>query len=364
MPRSPNIASHAHLGVDESQVDHIRGFDGLRAISIASVVLTHLGAFDLLSGNERIAMLVWGETGVNIFFALSGMLITRLLLIERARTGRIDLRNFYARRFLRLLPPLLVFVFLQSILWALGISAFWPTGLIISFFYLYNYVPRNQYDPVLGPTWSLAVEEQFYLFWPPLVKFLSPRALLVTAILFVLASGWASLVLPGLQVQTLDGARSLDSLFVVERFFVPAAGAIMTGALMALLLAPGGTRSYRSPRFALLLALVLFVSPLLLPEGLLPIAYLVQTTGIAILLAWLLENPVSSLANMLEWQPLRYIGRISYGLYLYHAVFMGTAPGNGPVADPLVSLLLSVLLAVLSYELMERRVLRLKHRFR
>ena len=345
-------------------MDYIRGFDGLRALSIASVILTHLGAFDPIIGNEHIAMLFWGETGVNVFFALSGMLITRLLLIERATTGRIDLQNFYARRFLRLLPPLFVFALLQTILWTLGISAFWPIGLIISFFYLYNYVPRSHYDPVLGPTWSLAVEEQFYLFWPPLVKFLSSRALLVTAFLFILLSAWASFALPDLPVNTSNGTRMLGSLFVVKRFFIPAAGAIMTGAIMALLLAPGLSRPYRSPRSALLLATVLFASPLLLPDGLLPIAYLIQTSGIAILLAWLLEHPESSLANILEWQPLRYIGRVSYGLYLYHSIFMGTSPGSGPVTHPVLSLILAMLLAVLSHELLERRVLRLKKRFR
>jgi peptidoglycan/LPS O-acetylase OafA/YrhL len=92
---------------------YIRGFDGLRAVSIVFVVLTHLGVYSMMPpgilSSSRFTMLVNGTTGVNFFFAISGFLITTILLKEKQTTGKIHFKNFFIRRFLRLLPTLLVF---------------------------------------------------------------------------------------------------------------------------------------------------------------------------------------------------------------------------------------------------------------
>src|SRR5471030_2238740 len=92
---------------------YIRGYDGLRAISILMVMSSHLGLFSLLPNNDYIQNRLWliisGTTGVNIFFTLSGFLITRILVQEKLAFKKISFKNFYIRRFLRLLPPLIIF---------------------------------------------------------------------------------------------------------------------------------------------------------------------------------------------------------------------------------------------------------------
>src|ERR1700712_5194662 len=149
--------------------NYIKGFDGLRALSIIIVFVTHLGYIDRIPNPVsawRISMLCSGNTGVNIFFVLSGFLITRILLREKLVTGRISLKNFYIRRFLRLLPPLIVFYAVIVFLMGFGFIEPQWFGLTLSVFYLYNFVPHRYYSSELGPMWSLALEEQYYIFWP------------------------------------------------------------------------------------------------------------------------------------------------------------------------------------------------------
>src|SRR5687768_4853415 len=99
---------------------YINGFNGLRAISILMVILTHLGVYDKFSNSvlfsERLVSLVNGITGVNIFFTISGFLITCLLLAEKKATGTINVKHFYLRRIFRLAPAFLVFLILIIIL--------------------------------------------------------------------------------------------------------------------------------------------------------------------------------------------------------------------------------------------------------
>ena len=134
--------------------------DGIRGIAILLVVASHFG----LGGTG-------GMVGVTLFFVLSGFLITYLLLDEREQTGRIDLKSFYGRRALRLLPALgFYLVGMAMLIWLLRLAipiwdTTWPTAL-----YLANYVQVLGGDLFANRhTWSLAVEEHFYLIWPLLV---------------------------------------------------------------------------------------------------------------------------------------------------------------------------------------------------
>ena len=165
---------------------HIKGFDGLRAFSIILVLLTHLGMLAHLPDTpffrDRFRDIVSGGTGVNVFFTLSGFLITGLILREQARKGRIRLRSFYARRFLRLTPPFALFMILLLTGITCSLYTVRPIGLIISFLYLYNYIPHFLLDGEISHTWSLAVEEQFYLVWPFLITLLPRRTLAMVAL--------------------------------------------------------------------------------------------------------------------------------------------------------------------------------------
>jgi peptidoglycan/LPS O-acetylase OafA/YrhL len=141
----------------------MRALDGLRAISIAFVIVDHMLRNHLVSGDGPWWRFDLGRVGVRIFFVISGFLITGLLLRELETTGRIHLRRFFFRRFMRIAPPALVFLGVMAIVAAAGFSPATPRDFLHALTYTSNYV-QMPWD--LGHTWSLSVEEQFYLFWP------------------------------------------------------------------------------------------------------------------------------------------------------------------------------------------------------
>ena len=197
---------------------HLRPLDGLRALSILWVVLFHAGwyaAFHIPPAMYG-ALLVspwmlpaWrGDFGVDVFFVLSGFLIAGMLIDEQARDGRIRLGLFYARRLLRLWPALVVAVVADVILIGDHPDMAWA-----NLFYVSNFVPISQ--AAMGWTWSLAIEEQFYLVCPWLVRGLgestSRARLTVLAALALALCGLAAwVVLAG-------GFRAFDSEIVINR---------------------------------------------------------------------------------------------------------------------------------------------------
>ena len=142
-------------------MNYIRGFNGLRAFSVFFVVSTHIGFYEFLLKkgiyHPKLDILFSGNTGVQVFFTLSGFLITLILLNEFNKKGSISLKNFYIRRFLRLLPPLIILLCLVSIFMFLKLISRSFLGLIMSATYTYNFIPLKFYTGELGHTWSLAV---------------------------------------------------------------------------------------------------------------------------------------------------------------------------------------------------------------
>jgi peptidoglycan/LPS O-acetylase OafA/YrhL len=152
--------------------------DGLRALAVGLVIVTHV---DLPFVNNG------GDVGVTAFFVLSGYLITGLLLDERDRTGRIDLRAFYGRRVRRLAPAL---VLLLAFVVIVGVATSWPTGWSLSIastlLYVSNWVQAAGISiNFIGHTWSLSIEEQFYLLWPAVLILAGTRRAAIVAILLV-----------------------------------------------------------------------------------------------------------------------------------------------------------------------------------
>lgn len=349
--------------------DHISGFDGLRAIAVGLVFAFHLGipGFSL------------GWIGVNLFFVLSGFLITRILVQTRGREDYF--KRFYIRRSLRIFP-----IYYLSFLAILTLAVLrgwkisdWPYYL----FYLQNWLLGiSAFSPVFpsefAHTWSLANEEQFYLLWPLVVRYCSPRALY--GVLFALImvgpiSRYFAMAYTGNPFMAFSPLTSIvDPLAwggAAAVFSERADGAKPTNNPMCLLMLSGG----------LLLALVFMVAAHGLGNFWHPHDHLLQVSTGVVFFA-LLGPLFASLLLLVRWhpevagpflnlKPLVYVGRISYGLYLYHwPIFLlldkygwRLFPAFSPSAMIPLKCLLTAVVAVLSFELLEQPLLKLKERW-
>jgi peptidoglycan/LPS O-acetylase OafA/YrhL len=346
----------------------VSGLDGLRTVAVALVLAYHV-APDMLPG---------GSVAVDLFFTLSGFVITRLLLAEYARTGGVALLPFYRRRWLRLVPALLA---LCAVCAALSVTtSLWgfdgslrAAGL--SALFLVNVVRAAQsgpYGDLMGPlahTWSLGVEEQFYLLWPlallVLLRYTRARTvLLCTAALCALPVLWrCALWQPDAAHRIYNGTDTR-------------ADQLLAGALVAVVLA---RLRADDPRLAVLrawagrlawpalgvLALVAWRMPVTADAG--PwtvcwytVGFLLVAVLSATLVAALELRPGSGLSRLLSLTPLTWVGRnLSYGIYLWHYPVIRLLASLG-MKDGLLpaTAVLTVLTALLSYYVVEAPFLR------
>ncbi len=338
---------------------YIKGFDSLRAISILMVMVSHLLPAGYAFYETRLWIVVSGDTGVRIFFTLSGFLITSLLLKEKKKNGSINFKNFFARRFIRLLPPLLLFYATIAVFMHTGdIQVTW-IGFVYSVFYLYNFVHHAHYTVELGHTWSLGVEEQFYVIWPFLINiFKHVKAFSILTLLFLGFCIVAYFTFPGLE---------LTQHYHTSRWFIPAAAPIFVGSYFAILNHGGKEkwlRFFKHKYLVTLIAFLLFVYPLYSFESLLNISPIIQSIGVSLFLMWILYHQESLFVRVLNNKPMQYIGRISYGIYVYQGFFLRTGPGgNLAVQHYPLNLVLVFVIAILSFELYEKPIMKLKKRF-
>jgi len=343
----------------------ILGLDGLRAVSVLAVLLYH----------ARFPWMRGGFLGVEVFFVISGFLITGLLLKELQATGAIDLRRFWVRRLRRLLPALLVFLFCLGAVAALFLgdrASQFRADLVASFGYGENWYQiytgssyfADQGLPLLRHLWSLAVEGQFYLAWPLLVAAVVRLSrgrtlplLVLTGVLAAVSGGLsAALADPG----NPSGLKAMASLNRVYLGTDTRALGLLAGAALALLLqgrqARGALARALGPATWLaflglgaLLARTDFQTPFLYRGG-----FLLVDGLTAVILAGLALPGPGGLAGMLGWWPLEWLGQRSYGLYLWHwPVFRLLAPGQQGWPWFLARVLLAVLLTEASYRYVE-----------
>jgi peptidoglycan/LPS O-acetylase OafA/YrhL len=370
------------------RLDYRPGLDGLRAIAVAGVFLYH--ARPHADGSPY---LPGGFLGVDLFFVLSGYLLTSLLLVEWEAGNRIDLRRFWLRRARRLLPALVVVVLAALIL----ASIFARTDLgrtrgdaVSSLLYYTNWhliVANHSYFTLMGrPSllqhlWSLAVEEQFYFVWPPLVLLLSRRALIRTSAVLVAAALLARVAL------RLGGAGE------VATYVLPFArmDALLLGALVALAVRELGSvapLARHAPRVLAASGTVAAATLAFAPARMSWSSPAVQTVGltaIAVFFAALLVTAVaapesSRWGQVLRAPSLRTFGKYSYALYIFHPLVLAVLQANGWGASRFAGFgagvqigvhlvfaafatLVSLGAAWLSWNLMEKHFLRLKHRF-
>lgn len=350
---------------------YVKSFDGLRAISILFVLLTHLGVYQMFKvgsyGMDHVFPLFSGEAGVTIFFALSGFLITRILLNELKNTGKIDLKRFYIRRALRLLPALLIFYAFIAVLMKLRLMDASRLSFLYSFFYLYNFVPISLYFGELGHTWSLAVEEQFYLTWPFILALFNSKKAFYWGVLLLMLCVAARLILPILVIPIHGRMEPIANYYRVQRFFIPAVAPIMIGSMISLLIDRyRGARQRILDNYAPIAALagLFFLAPLYLSGTLLTVSSLFQAAGVSLFLALLLYRQDGVFARLLATGPLVYIGKISYSIYVFQGLFLRTGPGGHMLINSFpLNIILTLICAILSFHFVEKPILRYKERF-
>lgn len=354
---------------------YIKGFDGLRCYSIVLVIITHLGiAHNFEKGSylrENVFYFFSGDAGVNVFFSISGFLITTLILNEVNATGKFNIKFFFIRRFLRLLPPIIPFFAAIYIFINLGYIRDAKMGLIISIFYLFNFVPKAKafWSPELSHTWSLAVEEQFYIIWASIFHYFNSKQTKIILIILLILCIIASFILPSITLSYKGEKYLFDDVFFSNRWTIPAIGPILIGSMFALI----NNSNWNNIQIkfkgnnALLLSIFFFISPFYLPALLLPLINLFHSFGAALILLWISNNQSSSFIKILEWKPIKYIGTISYGIYIWQGFFVRSGPDITPktwVHDFPQNVIFTFLFAIISYELFEKKILKMKMKFK
>lgn len=333
----------------------IPSLDGLRAASVTIVVLGHSLAY--LHGDANrfpyLQLSELGQSGVDVFFVISGFLITYLLLKESDATGTIRLRHFYFRRFFRIFPPFYAYLAVVGILWAAGTARQDVRAFLSAATYTWNYAPHPG-SWLLAHTWSLSLEEQFYLLWPPCLVWLGRKRGAYAALGVIVLSPAVRL----LSYVVLPSMRGNEWTMLHTRL-----DTIMFGCAMALLWKDARfhravERILRPDLLALAVAYILVASPLLTAgfqaryEW--PLGYTLRALLISFVLLYVVKRPLSAPGRVLNYGPICHLGVISYSLYLWQQMFTG-----GRVPFPL-NLLAILACAELSHWLIEQPSFRLR----
>jgi peptidoglycan/LPS O-acetylase OafA/YrhL len=319
------------------KLGHRPQLDGVRGIAILLVLGLHWSP----------AILPGGRWGVDLFLVLSGFLITSLLLQEHAVTGTIRLLGFWWRRLRRLFPAFAVMLFVVwlfvtlrheghrgSILWSLG--------------YLANYAPANRLTPELAHTWSLALEEQFYLVWPPILLLLLKtcrRGTITAVVALTAALVWVHRLHSPVTTYLHPGATEVRS------------DGLLFGVLVAFAFTWWGASRWRVWRFLGIASILIALHYVAIGDDNGPNCITVVSAGGAVLIAVALTSALA--ASVLSFAPLRWFGLRAYSLYLWHypvlVALRGRDINHHDVALSLLALPLTLLAAEVSYRLVESR---------
>lgn len=308
------------------QFKYLEGLNSLRFFAAFFVIISHANiSLDKLSilKIKSWAFLNRGGDAVEFFFTLSGFLITYLLIIEIQKTGTVSIKDFYLRRVFRIWPLYFLivaigFLFLGVIYPAIYHKPYFEfsiiEGLLLFILFLPNYAAKNYHVGLLNPLWSIGVEEQFYLFWAPLVKLFRKRLmpmiigfLIVSNLIYILI---ASMIFPI--------PRNILSFLLTQKFYAMATGALF-GSILFFHYQAYNRSVFAKKSVQLLLFgaicwhyLVGFpFSNSLIFKILVPFLY-----GLLILNVSVISNKLINL----EKPGLTYLGIISYGIYMYHMV--------------------------------------------
>lgn len=373
------------MSKEENNKVYFKGLNGLRFFAALAVIITHI---ELLKGFEGLVS-YWknplffnlGSLGVYFFFVLSGFLITYLLLTEKKRYNDISVKKFYIRRILRIWPLYYFIVFLGFFVlpqshWfdvkfqSAHLYRYFSSNLMLYVLILPNLaLALYPVVPNIGQTWSIGVEEQFYIIWPVLIAKSKNVVRTLLLVIVVLISVKVIVLLLGMVYVNSEWYKSLKLFVAMSKFECMAIGGI--GAYMLF------TQSkwlvvlqYKSSLLIsiLLIVALIYFTPEKLQDGI-HIIYAVLFLTVIIYCSTLAQN--SFLDNVL----FNYLGNISYGIYMYH--FMVIPPvivfyKHWFIEYPLwfsnifiylVVFLLTILIAAISYYFFEKRFINMKDKF-
>ncbi len=357
---APKIASTSGswLGEVPQFPERIPSLDGIRAISILLVVLAH-------SMNPTLHPKLYdlfghmGNYGVRIFFLISGFLITELLLKESSRFGTISLKNFYMRRIIRICPAFYVYVGVVFALASFGMIRLLPGDLLHTLTYTMNYhLVRAWY---LNHTWSLSVEEQFYLLWPAILLLWKPSRALRIALAVIAITPFTRM----LMYFVLGSDAS-----ALSRHFEAICDAVATGCLLAgVYNRLGQVKIYKTmqawrlyiliPVFLILLSAATFK----MGAGIYYVAgQTIANIGGILLLDYVVRFPKSAFGTLLNTRPFAAIGRWSYSIYLWQELLLDYDKTGLNLPFPL-NLLCLAGASLASYYGIEVQFMKLRKRF-
>lgn len=352
----------------------VPALDGLRAISILLVMVGHLqyqlicADESLIKNNPALALFFHfagrADLGVDIFFVISGYIITTRLLRETARNehATFSLKNFYIRRVLRILPACytyLISLFLLS-------KFFMPLQIVpgkeilAAGFFVWNFLPMNNW--FLAHTWSLCVEEHFYLLWPPCLKLLKSKGAVYLALTAIVLAPFGRLF----AYPFAPEHNFYDHLLPGSIDF------LMWGALAAIL---EGNLTFKQIKaftfrfgghyFAMFYIFVLsaFLASRQTPPAQLAFTLSLLALAIVTFLIYVVEHKETLSAKLLNARPLTHIGVISYSLYLWQQLFINPQNTSFPFT-PLLNFVFAVVAAELSYHTVESYFLSLRSKLK
>ncbi|GAA2168195.1 peptidoglycan/LPS O-acetylase OafA/YrhL [Humibacillus xanthopallidus] len=341
---------------------HIPSLDGLRTVSIVIVFIGHAGLPQVLRD----------QTGVTIFFFLSGYLITTLLMREQDKTGKISLTGFYLRRVFRILPAMYTVLAVAIAISAFQIleSTMTPLGAIASMFQLTNYWiiidGRGQLPTGMNALWSLNVEEHYYLLFPVLLIAISAllksrrRQALVLAALCGLFLVWRIVLVYGLHAP-------IDRIYLATD---TRGDSILWGAVFALAWNPVRGRAIaggRWPWAQFILGVALLGVARILPSNLsMTFGYTIEAMALVFIFTAVISGPDTLMGRVLNWKPIAFLGVLSYSMYLCHRLILMLVAKYltlGIWGTAAVSLVLTIGVSYLIYRLVEQPMLRLGRRY-
>ena len=328
--------------------------DGWRTLAIALVICSH-NQIRMTAPWSRFTG--FGEQAVDLFFALSGFLICHRLLGEEQQTGAISLRGFYIRRVFRLQPAALTYLLTVALLAAASVVAVHWTEWFAAIFGFYNLLrnPGDYPSWFTGQFWSLSAEEQFYLVLPAFLVLVRRKRLLILSSLTVLLEAWRFYVA---RTGFLNPEHSYHRSDLVV-------GCIAIGCVTSLLLrmpkVQDAAKRYLHPWITVSYTIVIMTYFYFRHTNL---HHAASVTTYPLLVVSTMLHPRAWLSRLLELPPVRYIGRLSYSIYLWQQMFFRAifVPPPGVRANGWLCLAAAMGCACLSYHFIEQPLIRIGHR--